>query len=63
MSVSVPLMTGIALSQKPRTPTSGGNPSSYVQADGRNNTSFVMPNWEPWPNLGPDSCDLGTLVN
>ena len=63
MSSPVPLMTRTALSRNPGIPASGGNPASYVQADGRNNTSSVLPNWEPWPDLNPDGRGPGTLAN
>ena len=41
-SVPVPLMTGIAASQYPEILASEGNPTSYVQANGRINISFVL---------------------
>ena len=64
MSTPVPLMTGTTLSRDPKIPASGGNPTSYVQVDGKSNKSFVPPDgksyklfvlhdWEPWPDLGP----------
>ena len=65
MSVLVPQMTGTALSRNLGIPAFGGNPTSYVQDDGRNNTSPVLPNWKPWPDLGPDGHDpvLGAIAN
>ena len=54
MSAPVPRMTGTALSRNPRIPGSVGNPTSYLQAGGRNNTSLVLPDWKPWPDLSPD---------
>ena len=42
MSVPLPLMTGIALSQYPEILSSEGNPASYLQANGKNNISFVL---------------------
>ena len=62
MSASVPLMTGIALSRNPRIPASRGNPTSYVQADGRNNKSSVLLNREAWSDLGLDGCGFETLA-
>ena len=41
-SAPVPLMTGIAPSQYPEILASEGNPTSYVQADGRYNISSVL---------------------
>ena len=63
MFVPIPLMIGIALSRNPGIPASRGNPASYVQADGRNNKLSVPPNWELWPNLGPDGRGSETLTN
>ena len=42
VSVHVPLMTGTVMSHNPGIPSSEGNPSSYVQADGSNNISSVL---------------------
>ena len=63
MSVPVPLTTGTTLSRNLGIPSSGGNPASYVQAVGKNNTSSVLPDWEPWPDLGPDDRGFETLAN
>ena len=58
MSALVPRMTRTALSRNPRILASMGNPSSYVRAVGSGNMSPVLPNWKPWPNLGPDGRGL-----
>ena len=62
MSALVSLMTRTTLCQNLGIPASRGNRASYVQDDGRNNTSSVLPDWEPWPNLGPDGRDPETLA-
>ena len=63
MSAPIPLMTGIVLSRNPGILAFGGNPASYVPADGRSNKSSVLPNWEPWPDLGHDGRCSETLAN
>ena len=63
MSAPIPLMIGTALSRNPGIPASGGNPATCVQDDGRNNKSSVPPNWEHWPDLGPDGRGSETLAN
>ena len=63
MSTPIPLMTGTVLSRNTWILVSGGNPATYVQADGKNNKSSVPPDWEPWPDLSPDSCGCGTHAN
>ena len=57
VSSPVPLMTRTPLSQNPRILASEANPTLYVQADGSNNMSSVLIDWEPWSCLGPDSRD------
>ena len=54
MSVSIPLMTGTALSRNPVILDSRGNPASYGKAGGKNNKSSIPPDWEPWLDLGPN---------
>ena len=61
MSTPIPLMTRIALSRKLGIPASRGNPTLYVQADGRNNKLSVSLDWEPWLDLGPDGRSSETL--
>ena len=61
--LAFPLRSGTAPSQNPGISASGGNPVSYVQADSRNNKPSILPDWEPWPNLGPDGYGSETLVN
>ena len=56
-SAHVPLMIGIALSQNSGILAFEGNLASYVQADGKNNMSYALTDWKPWPGLGPDSRD------
>ena len=63
MFALIPLMTGTALSRNPGILASGGNPASYVQADGRNKKSSVPPDWEPWSDLGPNGRGSETLTN
>ena len=63
MSVPVPLTTRIALSRNPRILAFGGNPASYVPVDGRSNKSYVLPDWEPWPDLGLDGQGFESLAN
>ena len=63
MSAPVPLMTGTALSQDHGIPTSGGNPASYVQDNGRNNKSPIPPDSEPWLDLGPIGRGSEILLN
>ena len=63
MSALVPLRSGTAPSQNPGIPASRGNPVSYVQADGKNNKMSVLPNWEPWTDLGSDGRGSETLAN
>ena len=41
-STQVPLTTGAVVSHNFGIPTSEGNPTSYVQADGSNNMSSVL---------------------
>ena len=43
MSVSVLLMNGTVVSRNPGILVFRDNPASYVQADGRNNRSSVLP--------------------
>ena len=57
MSVFVPLMTWIALSQNPWILTPKGNAASHVRDDGNGNMSSVLTDWKPWSGLGPDSRD------
>ena len=47
MYVLVPLMIETTLSRNPEILSFGGNPTSYVEADGRNNKPAVPPDWEP----------------
>ena len=54
MSAHVPLMTRTEVSRIPGILTSKGNPTSYVQVDGRNNMSYVLTDLEPWSGLDPD---------
>ena len=63
MFAPVPLMIGTALSRNLGILASGGNPTSYVQANGRNNKSSVPPDWEPWFDLGPNGLGSETLKN
>ena len=58
MSAHVPQMTRIALSRNLGIPASRGNPASYVRAVGNGNMSPALPDWKPWPDLGPNSRGL-----
>ena len=55
MSAPVPQMTRTTLSRNPGILASRGNPTSYVQVDGRSNMSSVLTDWKPWPDLSPDN--------
>ena len=62
MSVLVPLMTGTMASQNPGILDSVGNPSLYVQADGRRNKSSALSGSFPCLGLGPDSRGLVPVI-
>ena len=63
MSAPVPLRTRTVPSQNLGIPAFEGNPVSYVQADGRNNKSSILHDWEPWLDLGPNGRDSETFAN
>ena len=58
MSAPIPRTTRTALSQNLGIPASRGNPASYVQTVGSGKMSPALPDWKPWPDLGPDSRGL-----
>ena len=61
-SLVLPL-TGTVLSQNPRIPVSGGNPSSCVQPAGNGCIPSAQPDRQLSSVPGPDGRDSGTIVN